>query len=177
MEIIPPARVTRFEQLEPGELFLYLEGRQRFYALKTERPKSGDQSQMVLLGPTFFGEIAESFLVAWQPATVVSFGKNCSILLSNGPESWVSTGSTRRPVCLAIAGEKTYICTNGGSSPHDYFPSYVDVKTGGIIEARLPDSAAFTNTWEIAVLGNNHPTRTILRYPLESANGSQGAER
>jgi hypothetical protein len=167
MEVIPPARVTRFEQLEPGDLFLYLQGREHFYALKTEKPKNGDQSQMVLLGPNFFGEVAESFLVAWQPATVVSFGKSCSILLSNDPASWASAGSTRSRVCLAIAGDRAYICTNGGLSSQHYFPCFVDVKTGAIVEKQLPELAAFTNAWEIVVLGANHPPRRILKYPLE----------
>jgi hypothetical protein len=177
MDVIPPARVTRFEQLDAGDLFLYLQGREYFYALKTEKPKNGDQSQMVVLGPTFFGEVAESFLVAWQPATVVSFGKSCSILLSNDPASWASAGSTRSPVCLAVSGDNAYICTNGGPSLHHYLPCFVDVQTGAIVERQLPELAAFTNTWEIAVLGANHPPREILKYPLESVTTSQGDER
>jgi hypothetical protein len=48
------------------------------------------------------------------------------------------------------------------------------VKTGAVIEKQLPDSAAFTNTWEIAVLGTNHPPRTILKYPLEAPAAAQG---
>ena len=48
-----------------------------------------------------------------------------------------------------------------------YIPCYVDVKTGAIIERRLPGFAAFTNTWEIAVLGDNHLPLSVLKYPLE----------
>jgi hypothetical protein len=173
MQIIPPARVIRFEQLEPADLFLYVEGGEKFYALKTTKPSNDGRSEMVLLGPTFFREVAESFLLAWQPATVVSFGKAYSIVLSADPASWSPTGPSRKPVCLAIAGESTYICANGGSSPQHYFPCFVDVKTGAVIEKQLPDSAAFTNTWEIAVLGADHPPLRILKYPLESMTASQ----
>jgi hypothetical protein len=166
MEIIPPMQTTRFEQLEVGNLFIYMDGRHTFYALKTQQPSSGDRSTMVLLGPSFVEGVVESFLLAWQPVTVLSLGKSFSILPSLDSDSWSLTGPSRTPICLAVADADTYICTNGGSSPQHYFPCFVNVKTGAIVEGRLPSSAAFTNSWEIAVLGANHPPRSILRYPL-----------
>jgi hypothetical protein len=166
MEIIPSARTARFEQLEPGDLFIYMDGRQTFYALKTQQLASGDRSDMVLLGPSFIQDVAESFLVPWQPVTVLSLGKSFTVLPSLDPASWSPTGPSRTPVCLAVVGEDIYICTNGGPSPQRYFPCFVDLKTGAIIEQRLPGSAAFTNIWEIAVLGANHPPLSILKYPL-----------
>ena len=166
MEIVPPVRVARFEQLEPGELFIYFDAKQTLYALKTQQPASGDRSAMVLLGPSFIQDIEESFLVPWQPATVLSFGRNFSVLPSLDPTSWSLAGSTRRPVFLAVADENVYICTNGGPSPQHYLPCFVEVKTGAIIEGRLPGSAAFTATWEIALLSTKHPPRSILKYPI-----------
>jgi hypothetical protein len=166
MEIVPAARTTRFEQLEAGDLFMCIDGRQTFYALKTQQPATGDRSTMVLLGPSFIQDAAESFLVPWQPVTVLSLGKNFCILPSLDPASWSPTGPSRTPVCLAIAEENTYICTNGGHSPQHYFPCFVDVKTGAIVERRLLGAAAFTNSWEMAVLNTNHPPRSILKYPL-----------
>ncbi len=166
MEIVPAVRTTRFEQLEPGDLFIYMDGRQTFYALKTQQPATGDRSTMVLLGPSFIQDVAESFLVPWQPETVLSFGKSFSILPSLDPAAWSPTGPSRTPVCLAIADENVYICTNGGHSPQHYFPCFVDAKTGASVEGRLPGSAAFTGSWEIAVLAAHHPPRSILKYPL-----------
>ena len=61
MEIVPAARTTRFEQLEPGDLFIYMDGRQTFYALKTQQPATGDRSTMVLLGPSFIQDVANLF--------------------------------------------------------------------------------------------------------------------
>jgi hypothetical protein len=166
MDIIPSVRTARFEQLEPGDLFVFIDRQQTFYALKTQQPASGDRSTMVLLGPSFIQDVSESFLVPWQPATVLSLGKSFSILPSMDPALWSPTGPSRTPVCLAVAGEDIYICTNGGFSPQHYFPCFVNLKTGAIVEQRLPNLAAFTNTWEIVVLGENHPPRSILRYPL-----------
>lgn len=165
MDVIPPVVATRFEQLEPGDLFLYLNEQTAFYGLKTKQPASGDPCSMVTLGPPFYQQVKESFLLPWQPATVLSFGKTCTIQLGTNPAAWFTTGTTRSPVCLAVAGQKLYVCCNGGPGPNRYLPCFVDVSTGEIVERRLQGIVAYTNTWEIAVLGNNHPPRIVLKYP------------
>lgn len=176
MKTIPPTLAIRFEQLEPGDVFLFLEGQQNVYALKTAKTADRDQNEMVLLGPTFLQESAESYLLPWQPATVLSFGKACSILLPTDPAAWSTVGPSPIPVCLAVSGDKTYLCTNGAESPRRYFPCFVDTSTGEVIERRLPGTAVYTNTWELAILGANHPPRTILKYPLDLRATPQGAE-
>jgi hypothetical protein len=92
MELIPPVQVTRFEQLEPGELFIYIDGTHVFYALKTLPPATGDRSTMVVLGPSFPEQIRESFLLPWQPVTVLSLGRNFSVLPSLDPALWSLQG-------------------------------------------------------------------------------------
>jgi hypothetical protein len=176
MEIVPQIAVSRFEQLEAGDLFIFLDHRHTFYALKTKEPRNGDRSMMVLLGPSFGQDVEESLLVGWQPTTVLSLGKGFSILPSLDPASWWTAGSTRRPVCLAIANDQIYICANGGLSPREYFPCFVEVTTGAIFERRLPTSlAAYTCDWEIAVFGSNHPARSIIKYPLPERANPSGA--
>jgi hypothetical protein len=164
MEIIPSTKVTRFEQLQPGDLFICLDGEQAYYALKTQ-PANGDRSMLTLLGPSFFRNITESFLLPWRGATVLSLGKNFSIFLPTDPSALSLSGPSRTPVCLAISEDNAYICTNGGHGPSDYYPCYVDVKTGAIM-GRPTGSIVFTTNWEIAVLGANHPPLSILKYPL-----------
>ena len=127
---------------------------------------------MVLLGPTFLEGYEESCLLQWQPATVLSLGKSCSILLSSDPKSWSTIGPSRTPVCLAVAGDKTYICANGGANPGRYFRCFVDTSSGQIVEGRLPGIVAYTNSWELAVLGASHQPRTILKYPLKVTGSS-----
>ena len=68
----------------------------------------------------------------------------------------------RKPVCLAVAGDDVFICTNGGTSPEHYFSCFVHVKTGAIVERSLAGTSVYTNRWEIAVLGSDHPPLTIL---------------
>jgi hypothetical protein len=165
MEVVPSVKVTRFEQLEPGELFLHLDGRHSFYALKTAPPVNGDRSEMVMLGPSFFEDASESLLLPWGATTVLSLGKKFSILLPTGGGTLSTTGPSRTPVCLAIVGERAFICTNGSRTPQRYLPCFVELATGSVLERHLPGLAAYTPEWEIAVLGANHPPRTILKYP------------
>jgi hypothetical protein len=106
MVMVPAISVTRFEQLEPGDLFIFLDREPTSFALKTQAARSGDRSSMVLLGPSFFQDVEESYIVSWQPATVLSLGKDFSILPSLNPTSWSLNGSTRQPVCLAIADDR-----------------------------------------------------------------------
>ncbi len=164
MEVIPTARVVRYEQLEPGELFLFMEAGS--YALKC-RQEQGERNKMVLLGPSFNME-GGSHLVAWQAATVLSFGKRFSILLPSAPEAWVPQRGDRSQVWLAVGEDRVFVCTNVGPSPHFMVRGYVDFDTGQISD-RIQGSALFTNTWEIAVLRANHPPRTILKFPLPAA--------
>jgi hypothetical protein len=167
MDVIPPVRATRFEQLDAGDLFLILDAGTPSYAIKTARPSNGDRSSMVLLGPTFVQDVKESFIAPWRSTTVLSFGKNFSILLSANPTAWSSSGPGREPVCLAIAENDTFVCTNGGMSPEHYLPCFVEVKTGVIVERRPSGSIAFTTTWEIALLSANGPPFSVLKYPLQ----------
>ena len=82
---------------------------------------------MVILGPSFLPPVVtEASLLSWDPATVLSLGKNYSILLSTGSRGVdVVGGQTRTPVHLAIAGESIFICANGGlSSKIIHFPCF-----------------------------------------------------
>jgi hypothetical protein len=165
MDIVPSIRVARFEQLEPGEFFVCLDERQKFYALKTQKPSGEDRCFMVLLGPTFTEEIKGPWLAPWRAVTVLSFGKNFSIVPSLDAASWSSHEPNPSQVCIAVVDQNVYICANGAQWPSQHFPCFVDVRTGEIFESRPPGIAAYTNVWEIAVLGTNHPPRTILRFP------------
>src|ERR1700675_185082 len=166
MEIIPPFRMTPFEQVEPGDLFLFMQGRHKFYALKTQTPTKGPRTALVMLGPSFVDDVKESFLLSWEIGTVLSLGKNFSILLPTDAAEWSWSGERRTPVWLGLAGDNVFICANGGVSPDHYFPCFVNMKTGEIVERSLPGTSVYTNAWSIEVLATNHPPLTILKYPL-----------
>jgi hypothetical protein len=121
--------MVRFEELQPGDLFLYIDARQKFYALKTQKPTSGPGTTMVILGPSFLPpDITEAFLLSWDTSVVLSLGKSFSILLATKPAEWSWSGETRTPIYLGVAGETIFICANGGRSSQNYFPCFVDVR-------------------------------------------------
>jgi hypothetical protein len=163
MEIIPEARATRYEQLEPGELFLLLE--HGTYALKTRRSRADNREDMVVLGPSFL-DGGGPYLLGWEAMTVLSFGRHFSVLLPSEPAAWSTARQTPSDVWLAVGEEHTFVCANGGPSPHRYVNCFINLDTGEIVEGRSPGHVLYTSRWEIAVLGTSHPPRTILSYPL-----------
>lgn len=169
MELIPPLRATRFEQLSAGDLFILLSGTERFYALKTLYQKGADAAQMVVLGPTFIAGSNESFLLNWQPSTVLSYGNKFSVVPSPDPEHWFESGNRRTPVCLAISGDQPYICTNGGHSPMMYSSRYVNIATGSI-ESGL-SSAVFTANWRIEIAVPDRPPQVLIQFSSPKSSG------
>jgi hypothetical protein len=171
MQIIPPFRMVRFEQLKRGDLFLFMDGRHQFYALKV----SDARATMVMLGLSFLEDARESFLLPWDAGMVLSLSEDFSILLPTEATAWSWSGSRRTPVWLGLAGDDVFICTNGGMSPQQYFPCFVNVKTGAVVDRPLPATSVYTNHCEIAVLGANHLPRTILKFPLPEEPDTRSA--
>ena len=93
-------------------------GRNAFYfdALKTLSRAIVIANRMVVLGPSFL-DAGESFLLGWQATTVLSFGKDHSIFLPTEATVWAPRPLDRSQVWLAVAEERTFICTNGGHRP------------------------------------------------------------
>jgi hypothetical protein len=167
MEVFPSARVCRFEQVQPGDLFVYL-GQQNSYAIKTEKPINGDRSKVVMLGPKFPYEADEALILPWQAATVISYGRDFFVSLPTDPGAWFESGSTREPVCLALHEGKAFVCANGGPSPRHFFQCYVELGSGKVIEDRF-SGAAYTNRWEIIVPHSKLPFHTLLKFPPQKS--------
>lgn len=167
MQVSPTVSVARFEQLQPADLFVLLGHSGPCYALKTAQPANGDRSEMVLLGPTFPHAIEESVVVPWDAATVVSYGQNYTLLLPTEPSAWFEEGNTRTPACLTISGSDVFICTNGAGRIGHFFQCFVNLRTGEIVENRLPGVCAFTRSWGIVAEGAGREPCSMLRYSGE----------
>ena len=172
MNIHPPLDVSRFEQLEPGDLFVFEQRGLSMLAMKTGTPSTGDRSNIALLGPEFPEGISEAYLLPWQPTTVMSFGKEFTVALPTEPRAWIFGGSTRDPVGVAVCGDKTYLCVHGGPSPSHFFQCYVEFGTGAIIEGRLTGSVAYTSQWEIGLTGPGQMWRSIVKYPVRRTSST-----
>jgi hypothetical protein len=164
MQIFPPVRVTEFDHLEPGELFIYAYDDGACFGLKTEKSASSDRNSIVVLGPHFPDAPNESFILNWQPGTVVSYGRNYSILLPCDPASWFLRGSLRNPVCIAVQEQSVFVCTNGGIYPQRFLQCFVEFSTGKVIERILSNHTAYTNNWEIVIPNADFSARSLLKY-------------
>ena len=162
MQVIPAARAVRYEQLEPGELFLFVQ--QGTYALKARSKSPDARNEMVVLGPNFM-DGGGPCLLGWQAITVLSFGKDLTILLSDNPSSWSGSPGERSQVWLAVGEGRKFIYANGGPSPTHHVPCLIDIETGEILERQTPGHVLYTNVWEVAALSPSHPPQTILKFP------------
>lgn len=166
MDMNPPVKVSRFEQLEAGDLFIFMNDRAPCYAIKSQKdPKNGDPEGLVILGPQFPYDAEECFLMPWRASMALSFGKDYSVILPTRPSAWKESGSMRAAVHLAAAEDQLFICANAGPSPSNFYQAYVEMKSGRIIPGRLHATALFTNEWEITVPGPDGRARSILKYP------------
>lgn len=166
MKIIPSVRIARFEQLQPGDLFVLLGHQQPCLALKTAKAKDGDREEMVLLGPAFPHDIKEATIVPWEATTTVSYGQDYSLLLPTDPSAWFQDGDTRTPICLAVTDEDVFVCANGGNHSQRFFQCYVNLRTGEISENKISNIKALTRTWELVIAEPRHEPRSLLKSPL-----------
>ena len=168
MNIIPPVKIERFEQLQPGDLFVYMNEGAGCFALKLERERDNDPNKMVFIGPDFPHDMKESYILPWQKATVVSHGKNFNIVLPGRAASWKPQTEMRKPVCLAVIEKEVFFCTNGGTSPEHYIPCYIGAATGKIHMSRPAGSIAFTHDWKITVPGPSDTSLSLLKYGMSA---------
>lgn len=166
MQIVPQAKTTRFEQLEPGELFVFLRIKVPCLALKTAKSPNSDKNEAVLLGPTFPYDLKEAVILPWDTTTVVSYGQNWTVRLPIDPAAWFEDGDTRAPVCLALAGDEVFVCANGADNQFRFFQCFVNLRTGEILENQLPNIGAFTRTWEIVVNMGGPEPQSLINYPF-----------
>src|SRR5690349_19313202 len=107
MLVAPALAVTRFAQLQPGDLFILPEEEGGFVALKAAAP-DGDML-LVPIGPNFPDGLPYPCLVAERAATVISLGKEYSLRLPTRPESWRLAPPGPETHCIAVTEEGAFV--------------------------------------------------------------------
>lgn len=100
----PYVHVSRFAQLNAGDLFLLLDGDCRCVALCVDNPSDNDKL-MVPIGPNLPSHIKGPSLLEGSRATVISFGKNFSVRLPVEPDSWMDSEPSNNAPTLAVTDE------------------------------------------------------------------------
>jgi hypothetical protein len=167
VKISPSMKVTTFKSLSAGELFMFQDWGAASLAIKTAQATKDGDALFVPLGPRFPENVPGPALLAWDLEKVVSFGETCTMLLSTDPVHWSDDRLDREPTWVAVCGEKTYFCINGGAGLQRFVPVYVELLTGKVIDQRPSGFATYTKHWEIALLSENDPPRSIIKSPLQ----------
>jgi len=134
-------------------------------ALKTQQVPNGDGNLIALLGPTFPSSNQAPILVEWQATTTVSFGQNYSVLLPTDPSAWSMNAPPNNILCLVQSYDKLYLRIDGSTQPGRYFPCFIELATGALIERHLPGILAYALEWEFVATPVEGTGRSILKYP------------
>ncbi len=159
MDLLPNLRSTQLAALEPGELFHFFELGSPTYAIKTQRGSEQLHESMVILGP-FFGPDDKPFLLPYDDAHVVSYGKEFLVL----PQMWGAVEDAKQPTCLALRDNEVFVCANGGPTKERYMPVFVSMEKGTVSYRHLEGAVAFTRTWRLAVARAGMKPLTLLEF-------------
>jgi hypothetical protein len=172
-KITPSLKVTRFAQLEPGNLFIVPNGDEALVATVAEDPTQNGERLMLTLGPTFPAETNGPSLLRCPGMTVLSLAKAYVLRLPCQPHGWLDNEPPPDKYCILVNETSAYWRANFNSGRDRGFKAcYIDVATGLIQTAgrgplrqfAMPSGlATFAVAWEI-VTTEKEP-RVILAYP------------
>jgi hypothetical protein len=172
MNIVPSLIVTRFAQLEPGDLFILPCSEGACVAMKVIDPTGDGEMLMVLLGPVFPDGLTHPSLVSAPSATVISFGKEYTLRLPSHAEGWRASPPAPETHCIVVTERGAYVRANFVAAQGLFQPCYLDMGTGIVVTTgtgRLqnfsppPGHLSFASEWEI--LTTEKEPRSILTYP------------
>lgn len=162
--------VTRFAQLQQGDLFIVPDEDGGFVALKAADP-DGDML-MVPIGPRFPDGLPYPCLIGEPATTVISLGKQCALRLPTRPEGWRLVPPQPETHCIAVTEEGAFVRASFVSPEHGYKPCYIALDTGTTVTSgsgrMQPYIAprgrmAFAVEWELVT--QEAKPRRILSYP------------
>jgi hypothetical protein len=173
MEITPSLKVTRFAQLEPGDLFIVPNGDEALVAMVAEDPTQNGEQLMLTLGPTFPAGTTGPSIMRCADMTVLSLAKAYELRLPCQPGGWLPSEPAPDKNCILVTEHGAYWRANFDSARTGGFkPCYADIVTGLVhTTGRGPfqqfampgGQAAFAVAWEIATIEKE--PRVILAYP------------
>jgi hypothetical protein len=172
MKIVPSVTVARFEQLSPGDLFIYPHGEGSWVAMKVEDPTRDGDKLMLVIGPTFPAGLSWPSLVQAPTATVISFGKEYILRLPSEASGWMAGSPAPDKCCIGVTEKGAYARASFRPAQSGFQACYVDMATG-MIEARgtgrslsfalPPGILTFAVAWEL--LTSEKEPRVILACP------------
>lgn len=167
MDIFPNAKVARFENLEPGEVFAFIDSSSSYLAMKIDKSKLDNDSSMVTIGPNFPDNTKGPAIYSWHPTDVVSYGKAYTVILTGAQNTWYDSEDLNQPGLLALGAEGLYLKADGNGSRLRTLWCNVELGTGNMSYGRLQGLSMYTNNWELIIPHSHLPPFRLLKYPLE----------
>jgi hypothetical protein len=165
LKIEPNLQLRRFEQLSPGDLFIYFHDNGSCVALKAEDPTQNGEKLVALFGPIFPSFLNGPCLIQDAQANVISFGRDFILRLPSYAEGWSASEPTENVPCILKTKERFFLRANFSPRIAEFAPCYIDMSTG-LINAetqRLRD--CFTRPRGICAIAVEWELMTIEREP------------
>jgi hypothetical protein len=172
MRMDPKVGVMRFEQLSPGDLFIYPYDEGSCVAMKVVDPTSDGDILMLPLGPMYPAGVTCPSLMHSPAATVISFGKEYTLRLPCRASGWLASPPPFDKHGIAVTEKGAYVRANRLPAENEFHACYVDMATGAVHVsgggrfqqfAPPPRISAFAIEWEIVTVEKE--PRVILAYP------------
>lgn len=173
MEVTPSMKSRRFEELDPGDLFLMYHETEWYVAVAVRDPKAvnnpnAKDKMVLLLGPSSSAVSRVPVFTSFsQRMPVVSFGKDYTLQLPCDAKSWLDDEPSAEG-CLVLADDKPCMRATFGF-PNQNTQCYIDLKDGKLITNAAGNFAypsgrcAYTLDW--ALLTAEKKPREILSSP------------
>jgi hypothetical protein len=163
MKIVPELIATRFEQLTPGDLFIFLIREEFYIALAAREKSEGGRNLVLILGPKFPEGTRGPTLFPWAAAAVVSFGKEYQLRLPTDPHCWSPVPPNPEQHCVLLVDNTPYFRADFVHYPGRFHTCYVRA-SDGMVEYEIPRGiVAFALEWEISTIGSDSNPRSILK--------------
>jgi hypothetical protein len=163
MKIVPELTATRFEQLNPGDLFIFLENGRSCVALATQNPEEVGGKLILLLGPQLPEEMNGPHLIGWGGVTVVSFGSEYELRLPTTPNLWSDVEPPAGHFCVLLADDVPFFRANCSPIASQYRTCYVRVQDGAVSFRRPPGIHAFALSYEVLAPKMDRGLAVILK--------------
>ena len=162
MEIQPTMVAARFEQLEPGSLFIFPFTSGSSYALKVTPPEPGSRALILPMGPSFpSDDERQPRLLNWQAETAVSFGTNFIFRPSTTPDAWSNSEPSLNYFCCGLFDGEIYLRANADPF-RGYLRCWVRLQNGALSWQEPRGITAYSTQWEVFVLQGSYPPKLVI---------------
>jgi hypothetical protein len=130
LKIEPKLQLCKFEELSPGDLFIYFHDNGSCVALKAEDPTQNGEKLVIPFGPAFPRSVNGPCLLEGPQTNVISFGKDFILRFSSYAEGWSASEPTENTVCILKTRDRFFLRANFSPRIAEFLPCYIDMSTG-----------------------------------------------